>query len=127
MSLTQLEQYVFAEYVADEASALNITERAYPYGELLIVIEDKVQFSVRKHGLKRSPAAKAVATAFVDLLIERQALSSVKQNLGGTMHKLDKEAYRQLLAELRASNPIILEAQKAGPDFWRAAFERLAA
>lgn len=125
MNLSELEQHVFAYYVANAAEQLNMVPRFWPYGELKLLVEDKVQVAVRKFGLKAKMASPNVARAFLDLLIERDAFSTVKNEHGGTMHQYQTANYRNCVKELQETNPIILKAQAAGPAYWDEAFAAL--
>lgn len=121
--LTPLESLVFAFYVHGAANDLNIAGRFYPYGELVLVIEDKIQVATRKFGLKVSSKSKAVATAFLDQMIEAQAFTSKKNDFGGTMHQFQGDVYRKILKEMQISNTLI---QTVG-DAWEASFAELTA
>ena len=99
MSLSELEQHVFAYYVAGHANELNIATRWYPYGELTLVIADKVTVAVRKFGRKPRASAKAVATAFLDHMIEKGAWATKQNEFGGQMHQFQADKYK---AELKA-------------------------
>ena len=57
MNLSGLEQHVFAYYVANAAEQLNMVPRYWPYGELKLLVEDKVQVAVRKFGLQAGDRA----------------------------------------------------------------------
>src|SRR5690606_7803129 len=69
MNLTDLEHHVLAYYVAGHANELNVATRWYPYGELVLIIEDKITVAVRKFGPKARGKAKPAAKAFVDHMI----------------------------------------------------------
>ena len=94
MNLSGLEQHVFAYYVANAAEQLNMVPRYWPYGELKLLVEDKVQVAMRKFGLKAKMASPNVARVLLDLLIERDASSTVKNEHGGTMHQYQSANYR---------------------------------
>ena len=125
MDLSELEQHVFAYYVENGAAQLEMVGRFWPYGELVLIVEDKVQLAVRKFGFKAQMASPKVARAFLDLLIERGGFSSAKSDLGATMHQYQAPQYRDCIQHLSAADPIILKARAAGPSYWEKAFARL--
>lgn len=127
MSLNELEQTILAYYVANGASDLNMVGRFWPYGELVMIIEDKVQLGVRKYGTRAKMAAPKVARAYADLQIEKGGFSTVDNNFGGKMHQFQGDAYKAALAELQANDPIVQQAQAAGDGFWEAKFAELTA
>jgi hypothetical protein len=127
MSLSELEQHVFAYYVATAANDLNIATRWYPRGELLLIIEDKFQIAVRKFGMKARACAKSAATAFLDLMIEKGGWESKQNEYGGSMHQFQLDTFRKVLKDLQATNPIIQQAQAGGADFWSQKFAALTA
>ena len=125
MNLSGLEQHVFAYYVANAAEQLNMVPRYWPYGELKLLVEDKVQVAVRKFGLKAKMASPNVARVLLDLLIERDAFSTVKNEHGGTMHQYQSANYRSCVRDLQETDPVILKAKAAGPGYWDDAFAAL--
>jgi hypothetical protein len=125
MNLSELEQHIFACYVAGAAGDLNMVGRFWPYGELVMIIEDKIQFATREFGFKVTSRAKSVATAFLDQMIAGEAFSTKQNDFGGTMHQFQVDNYRRLLKQMRETNPIVLKAQGAGPGFWAEAFAGL--
>ena len=50
MSLTELEQHAYAYYVATDAAQFQAAPRFYPYGELTLILADKIQVATRKFG-----------------------------------------------------------------------------
>lgn len=127
MDLTELEQHIFAGYLMNGALGFEVPNRYYPYRELIILFEDKMAFASRKFGVKMGKAAANAAQAFVEVLLERQAFSTVKQDLGGTMHQFRPTAYRDLIKELQDTNPIVRAAREAGPSYCEEAFAALIA
>jgi hypothetical protein len=125
MSLSELEEHVLAYYLENGAADLNMVGRFWPRGELVLVIEDKVQLATRKFGVRANLAGPKVARALLEILIERGAFSTVKGDHGSTMHQYQKDAYRTCIGELQASNPIIAKARAAGPGWWDEAFAAL--
>jgi hypothetical protein len=125
MNLSGLEQHVFAYYVANAAEQLNMVPRYWPYGELKLLVEDKVQVAMRKFGLKAKMASPNVARVLLDLLIERDAFSTVKNEHGGTMHQYQSANYRSCVRDLQETDPVILKAKAAGPGYWDEAFAAL--
>ena len=127
MNLSDLEHHVFAYYATGHANQLNIATRWYPYGELVLVIEDKVSTAVRKFGRKPRGCAKAAATAFLDHMIEKGAWETKENEFGGKMHQFQADTYRKALKELQESDPVAVRASEEGPEFWEKAFSDLVA
>lgn len=125
MNLSELEQHILAFYIADSAGDLSMVGRYYPTGEMILIIEDKIQVATRQFGFKVSNKAKAAATAFLEQMIAAGAFSSTEGKLGGTMHQFQAVTYRKALAEQRENNPIVQKAKAGGPDFWKQAFAAL--
>ena len=127
MSLSELEQHALAYYIATAAQDLTGAGRFFPYGEMVLIVEDKVQVATRQFGFKVTSKAKAVATAFLDHMIAKGGYSTTENKFGGKMHRFQAEPYREALDAMRAGDPIIKQASEAGPDFWKDAFARLTA
>jgi len=127
MSLSELEQNVFAYYVATAANDFDAATRWFPYGELLLSIDDKFQMAVRKFGIKARGRSKPAATAFLDHMIEKGGWETKPNEYGGTMHQFNSANFRKELKELQASDPIVQQAQGAGPEFWAEKFATLTA
>jgi hypothetical protein len=125
MSLTELEQHVYSYYVATDAAQFSAAPRFYPHGELTLIFADKVQVATRKFGRAVHSKSKAAATALVDRLIEAGAYSTKQNEFGGSMHQFQEPAYKAFLKTERENDPIIKQAEAAGPEFWDAAFARL--
>ena len=122
MALSEMEQHVFAYFVANGAQDFAMVGRFWPYGELTMVLEDKIRVATRKFGSKAGSAAPAVAKAFLDLIIEQEAFSTVKNKFGGTMHQYQADKYPGYIKDLQQTNPILQKAQAGGPGFWDEAF-----
>lgn len=127
MNLTPLEHGVFAYFVAEHADTFNIANRFYPYGELVLTWEDKVNVATRKFGARVRAKSRAAATALLDLMIEKGGYSSKSNDFGGTMHAFQVDEFRNVLAELKATDPVIRKAKEGGPDFWADCFAELTA
>ncbi len=125
MSLTELEQHVYAYYVATDAAQFTAAPRFYPHGELTLIFADKVQVAARKFGRQVHSKAKAAGTALIDKLIEAGAYSTKQNEFGGSMHQFQEPTYKAFLKAERESNPIIVQSKDAGPEFWEQAFARL--
>jgi hypothetical protein len=123
-TLTELEQHLLGYYLANAAQDLAMAGRFWPKGDLVLIIQDKIEIAARKFGRKVTATAATVARAFLDALLEREAFSTVKQEYGGTMHQFQPKAYQAAVQELRASNAI-LAAAAGDPDYWPGAFARL--
>jgi hypothetical protein len=113
MSLSELEQHVFA-----------MAPKYSPYGELALIIEDRIVLGVRKFGMKAEFASRPAARAFLDLQLERGGFSTTKDDLS-TMHQYQSEPYQTCVADLQASDPIIQKAKAGGATFWQDAFAAL--
>ena len=120
--LSELEQHVLAYYVETAAQNLNMVGRFWPSGELVMVIGDKVQVATRKFGTKVSMSSAKVARAFGDDMIECGGFSTKQGDFGSTMHQFQADKYKECLAKMRESNPIVQRAQAGGADFWAEAF-----
>ena len=51
LNLSELQQYIFAYYLATGARDRDMTPRFWPYAELVEIIEDKIMLGVRKFGI----------------------------------------------------------------------------
>lgn len=127
MSLTKIEQTLFSHYAANGAKDLNISGRFYPYGELILIIEDKVKVGARKFGFKVTSKAKVAGTAFLDHMIAKGAWSTTQNDFGGTMHQFQGDAFKAALADLQANDPVIQEAAAGSDTFWADRFAALTA
>jgi len=125
VNLTELEQHVYAYYVATDAAQFSAAPRFYPHGELTLIFADKVQVATRKFGRSVHSKAKAAAVALVDKLIEVGAYSTKQNEFGGSMHQFQEPAYKVFLKAERESDPIIKQAEAEGAQFWEDAFARL--
>lgn len=123
MSLSELDRYVLAYYIAHAAQTLNIDGRFYPFSELVMSIRSKIQLNTGKFGKPVSSRADAVAQYFVGLMIERGALSVVPQEIGNDMHQFQQKAYKEMLLHFEASDDILRQAAGEGEEFWKRAFE----
>jgi hypothetical protein len=122
MSLTDLQEKALAYYLADQAAQLNMVGRWWPTHDLISIIADKVEQAVRPFGTAARAASKPAAEAYVDQLIASGAYVSQAGKFGGTMHQFQPDVYKAELAKLQAENPIVREAEAAGPDYWTEAF-----
>ncbi len=127
MSLTPLEQASLSYFVAGPAGDLVIATRWYPYGELILIIEDKFAVATRKFGLKAKGTAKVAGTAFLDAMIAAGAWETKQNDFGGAMHQFQMDVYRKALAEMRAEDALAVEAAAGGEGFWAEKFGALAA
>jgi hypothetical protein len=127
MSLTELEQHVYAYYVAGDAAQFQAAPRFYPYGELTLILADKIQVATRKFGRQAYSKAGTVAKELLDELIASGAYSTKQNDFGGSMHQFQGDAYKAFLKREQESNPIIVQAKDAGPEFWAQAFSALTA
>ena len=125
MSLTELEQHVYAYYVATDAAQFSAAPRFYPHGELVLVIADKIQVATRKFGRQATSKANSVAAVWLDELIAAGAYSTKQNDFGGTMHQYQADAYPKVLVEMREAEPLVGAAAEGGEQFWASAFARL--
>jgi hypothetical protein len=125
MSLDPIQQAVFAYYVAGQANDLNIAPRWYPYGELVLVIEDKISVAVRKFGSKARGSAKTVSKALLDLMIEKGGWTTKQNEYGGSMHQFQPDVFKATLKALQASDPLIQGSQGQGAEYWADKFTAL--
>ena len=127
MALSPMEQHVFAYYLANGAGDFAMVGRFFPYGELTLLIQDKVQVAVRKYGVKANQACPAAARALLDLMIEKGGFSTTKNKFGGSMHQFQGDAYKAALKELLETDPILQRAKAGGPGFWDETFAAIGA
>jgi len=125
MSLNPIEQTVFAYYIAGQANDLVIAPRFYPYGELVLIIEDKISVAIRKFGTKARSSAKTVSKAFIETMIAKGGWSTKQNDFGGAMHQYQADVFKTALRELKAADPIVQEAEGKGPEFWAEKFAAL--
>jgi hypothetical protein len=118
MSLTEQQQQVLAFYVAGPAADLNMVGRFWPRAELVMILEDKIQFATRPFGARIAANARPVAEALAETFIDRGAFSTQAGKFGGSMHQFQPDAYRATLEEMRVADPIILAAKDGGADYW---------
>jgi hypothetical protein len=122
MTLTPLQQHVLAYYLAHSAKDFNMSGRWFPYGELELILADKVKVDVRTFGKAAQDSAQAAAKFYLDHMIAAGGFSSKAQKFGGTMHQYDADAFRAALDGLKAADPVLARAEGAGADFWQSAF-----
>ena len=127
MSLTDLQAHVLAHYLATAAKDLNPAPRWYPYGELILIVEDKVAVASRKFGLAAKGCAKVVGTAFLDQMIAAGGWETKQNDFGGAMHQFQTDAYRKALKVMQDGDPLVQQALAGGEGFWAEAFAALAA
>jgi hypothetical protein len=125
--LTTLEENILAYFLAEHAADFTMADRWYPYGGLVETWVDKLQIATRKFGFKVKGKVKPAAAALVDTLIEKGAYSTKPNEYGGSMHNFKLDTYRATIKELKATNPIIAEAEAVGTDFWQTRFAELTA
>lgn len=121
MDLSPMEELVFARYLAEGAEGFSMVGRFWPHGDLVLIIEDKIQLACLSFGFRARPACAKVARDLVDRLIAQGGFSTARNDLG-VMHQFQTEPYRRCIAQLQEANPTVQAAKAAGPDFWDAAF-----
>jgi hypothetical protein len=124
MSLSDLEQHVFAYFAANGAQDMKMDPKFAPYGELALIFEDRIQLAVRKFGVKAEMASRNVSRVFLDILLEKGAFSTAKNSLG-EMHRFEGKVYPDCIKGLQETNPIIQKAKAGGSTFWDDTFTAL--
>jgi len=127
MSEDSLIDHMIAYYVAGPANDLNVATRWYPYGELVLIIEDKFSVATRKFGPKVRGKSKVAGTKFLDAMIAKGAWETKANDFGGKMHQFQTDKFRAAIADQQANDPVIAKANAEGPDYWDKAFAELAA
>ena len=127
MSDDNLIDHMIAYYVAGPANDLNIATRWYPYGELVLIIEDKFSIATRKFGPKVRGKAKIAAQRFLDAMIAKGAWETKTNDFGGQMHQFQADKFRAAVSELQASDPVLAKSRAEGSDYWEKAFAELVA
>jgi hypothetical protein len=127
MSNDSLIDHMVAYYVEGPANDLNIATRWYPYGELVLIIEDKFSVATRKFGPKVRGKSKAAGSAFLDAMIAKGAWETKSNDFGGQMHQFQADTFRAALTAQQESDPIIAKAKAQGPEYWEKAFAELVA
>jgi hypothetical protein len=125
MDLSSTEQCVLAYWLTHGAQEFAMVGRFWPYGELTMLIEDKIRVAVRPFGSKAGAAAPGAARAFLDSMIAREGFSTVKNKFGGSMHQYQPDAYRSHLKALQDADPIVQKAKADGEGVWAEAFGAL--
>jgi hypothetical protein len=123
MSLSNLEQTVFAYFLATAANDINIAGRWFPKSEVLLIIDDKFQIAVRKFGTKARGGTKAASSAFVEHMIDKGGWATKENDFGGTMHQWNMEMFRAELKALQAADPIVQRSAGGGESFWQDEFD----
>ena len=127
MSLDPLEQHIFAYYLATDAPHFTMAGRFFPHGELVLIVEDKIQIATRKFGQKVTMRAKPVAIAFLDAVIASGGFSTQGSKFGGSMHQFQPDAYPAAVATLAGADPVVAQAAAHGAGFWPETFAALTA
>lgn len=122
MDLNATEQHVLAYYLAHGARDFTMVGRFFPYGELVLVLQDKIQVDTRKFGTKASMAPPNAARAFLDMLIEQEAFSTTRNKFGGTMHQFQPDVYPKVLKGLQDANPVLQKIGAGDDAAWQDAF-----
>ena len=121
--LTPLQSHVLAYYLAHSAKEFAMVGRWFPYGELELILADKIKVDVRQFGKPAQDSAKPAATFYLDHMIAAGGFSSKDQKFGGTMHQYDADKFRAALDGLKAADPVLPQA--TGADFWQTTFASL--
>ena len=124
---SDIVNHMIAYYVAGPANDLNIATRWYPYGDLVLIIEDKFNIATRKFGPKVRAHSKDAGKTFLDKMIGKGAWIGKENEFGGSMYQFQADKFRAAVKELQGSDPIIAKASAEGPDFWDKAFAELVA
>jgi hypothetical protein len=127
MSLNDLESHVLAYYLAGPAEELNIAGRFFPRNAIIDSVEDKMKIATRKFGRKVGAAARPGAEQFVGTLIADGGFSTKEDKFGGVMHQFQTDRYREILAGLKAADPVVAKAPTTDDPYWEATFAGLVA
>lgn len=127
MSDGNLIDHMIAYYVAGPANDLNIATRWYPYGELVLIIEDKFATATRKFGPKVKGQSKVAAKTFLDAMIAKGAWETKSNDFGGEMHQFQTDKFRAALSEQQGNDAVVAKAKAEGPEYWEKAFAELTA
>lgn len=127
MSDDSLIDHMIAYYVAGPANDLNIATRWYPYGELVMIVEDKFATATRKFGPKVKGKAKIAAKTFLDAMIAKGVWETKANDFGGQMHQFQTDKFRAAIADQQANDPVIAKANAEGAGYWEKAFAELVA
>jgi hypothetical protein len=125
MSLTELEEHVFAYFLSIEAPHISVDGRFYRRDEFVRVFEDRIFYATQRLGAGVSGRHTEIVNSLIDTLIEAQALSTSHDRLSGTYHKMDDNKYRAVIRNLIQSNALCQRAQQVGAHFWQEAFKAL--
>ena len=123
--MNDLQSHVLAYYLAHSAKDFAMVGRWFSYGELELILADKVKVDVRAFGKAAQDVAKGVAKFYLDHMIAEGGFASKDQKFGGTMHQYDADKFRAALDGLKAADPVLARANAAGPEFWETAFASL--
>ncbi|MET1756245.1 hypothetical protein ABVV53_12375 [Novosphingobium sp. RD2P27] len=124
---SSLTEHIIAYYIAGPANDLNIATRWYPYGELVLIIEDKFSVATRKFGSNVRGKSKVAGTVFLERMIAKGAWETKANDFGGQMHQFQAPAYKAALQDWQQSEPIVAKARAEGPEFWDKTFAELVA
>ena len=126
-AVNELEHHVLAYYVANFAKEFTMVPRAWPHGELLLIIEDKINVAARPFGAKAMAASTNAARELLHLLVEKGGFSRIEGPFNSIMHKYQPVAYRNCIDEIQNTNPLIIQARSAGPEFWNTSIQSVSA
>lgn len=126
MTLTDLEQYVFAYFLAHGAEGYTSTAEYRERGEFVTAVEDRLFAITEGFGPGVHSRYPAIAENFVDAMIESRALKVLSDRFAGTFYNFDQQAYNKLVSDLTIPNEIVAKAKNIGHRFWVAAFSNLA-
>ena len=127
MNLTPLQSHVLAYYLANSAKDFAMVGRWFSPSYLEETFADKMRVDVRPFGKKAQDAAEPASKQYVAHLIANGGFENKEQKFGGTMHQLDAAGFKAALEGLKASDPVLAEAEGKGADFWTARFAELTA
>jgi hypothetical protein len=122
MNLNDNEQLVLAYFLAEDAPKMYVDARFFLYEDFVRMFDDRIFYKIQELPNGPTTRHKNLATQIVDLMIEREALTTRKDKFGGVMHQFQPDAYRALVAELTDKSPLALEGKDKGPAFWDARF-----
>lgn len=122
MTLTGLEECLFAYFLTVDALNVTVDGRFYRREEFVRIFDDRIFYATQLLGGSVAARHPDIAIQFVDKLVGEKALSTVNDQYSGVAHQFDTARYRAVVNRLIASNDMCRRSQGAGPQFWDEAF-----
>jgi hypothetical protein len=126
MSLSNLEQHLYAYFLVIDAPKTTVDGRFYRREEFIGVFKDRIRFGTAGAGKFSADVCEHIATDLVDRLIATGGLTTARDKLTvGELHQFEPAAYKQTIQALTEQNEIIAAAKGQGEAFWQKAFAEL--